>query len=110
LQSLRFFAATDFGRNIQTALMQYADANHHAFPTDLSQLQPYCDPKVEAVLQELYVIKPVSILPANQVKENHITTDWVVTRKKRVIPNSTSRTAFFAEGNFSWQSPPGRDE
>lgn len=110
MQSLRFKAQDRFGTFIQTALQKYSDANNGQFPTDLSQLQPYCDPDVEAVLQQLYAIKPVSILPANQIKEMNLKTDWVVTRKKRVVFNSTSRAAYFADGNAWWQSPPGSDD
>jgi len=109
-QMVRMNAENGFGTFIQVALGKYADANNGTFPTDLSQLQPYCDPKVEAVLQELYVIKPARILPADQIKELRLTSEWVVTRRQRVVPNSTSRSAFFANGCASWQSPPGRDD
>lgn len=107
---LRSQAENDFGLNIQIALRKYSDANDGRFPTDLSQLRPYCDPNVEDLLQQLYEIKPASILPASQVKEMNIKTDWVVVRKKRVIPNSTSRGAYFANGFLWWQSPPGSED
>jgi hypothetical protein len=109
LQLLRINAESELGRSIQVALGKYADANHEGFPTDLSQLQSYCEPQVEAVLQALYEIKPAEILPADQLKDLNVKTDWVVVRKKWIIPNSTSRTAFFANGSTSWQSPPGAD-
>ena len=110
VDSLKFSAEDYFGSFIQIALHKYSDANKGQFPTDLSQLQPYCDPNVEDMLRQLYEIKPAGILPANQVKALNIKTDWVVTRKQRVIPNSTSRSAYFADGCISWQSPPGSDE
>jgi RNA polymerase sigma factor (sigma-70 family) len=107
---LRSEAESDFGVNIQIALRKYSDANHGQFPTDLSQLQPYCDPNVEDILQQLYEIKPASILPASQVKAMNIKTDWVVIRKKRSIPHSTSRGAYFVGGSLWWQSPPRMDD
>jgi RNA polymerase sigma factor (sigma-70 family) len=107
---LRSQAESDFGVNIQIALRKYADASHGQFPTDLSQLRPYCDANAADILQQLYEIKPASILPASRVKELNIKTDWVVVRKQRAIPNSTSRGAYFAGGSVWWQSPPGRDD
>jgi RNA polymerase sigma factor (sigma-70 family) len=99
-----------FGGFIQNGLQKYANANNGQFPTGLSQLGPYCEPDVEDILQQLYVIKPASILPASVVKDLKIETDWVVTRRKRVVSNSTSRNAYFASGCASWQSPPGTDD
>ena len=108
-ESLKWSAENHFGIFIQVALQKYGQANNGQFPTDLSQLQPYCDAAVADVLQQLYEIRPASILPASTVKEMNITTDWVVTRKRRMVPNSPSHTAFFANGCASWQSPPGTD-
>ena len=108
-ESLKWSAENHFGIFIQVALQKYGQANNGQFPTDLSQLQPYCDAAVADVLQQLYEIRPASILPARTVKEMNITTDWVVTRKRRMVPNSPSHTAFFANGCASWQSPPGTD-
>lgn len=103
---LETMAEGDFGVNIQIALGKYADANQGKFPTDLSQLQPYCDSKVEALLEQLYEIKPASILPADQVKELDIKTDWVVVRKE---PSSAgSRGAFFANGCIFWNPSSSR--
>jgi RNA polymerase sigma factor (sigma-70 family) len=110
IESLKIRAEDRVGGLIQNSLQKYSDANNGRFPTDLSQLQPYCDPNVEDILQQYYEIKPASILPATQVKDFNIKTDWVVTRKKRVIANSTSRTAFFASGCVSWQSTTGADD
>jgi hypothetical protein len=110
IESLKIRAEDRVGGLIQNSLQKYSDANNGQFPTDLSQLQPYCDPNVEVILEQFYEIKPASILPATQVKDFSIKTDWVVTRKKRVNVNSTSRTAFFASGCVSWQSTTGADD
>jgi hypothetical protein len=110
VELLKFSAENKFGEFIQVALQKFSKTNNGQFPTDLSELQPYCDSNVEDMLRQLYEIKPASILPASQVKEMNIQTDWVVIRKQRVIPNSASRSAYFAEGCISWQSPLGSED
>ena len=110
MQSLRFQAQSKFGNLVQEALNKYSQANNGQFPEKLLQLQPYCDSSVEDILQQLYEIRPASILPASEVKDMNEKPDWVVTRKKRVEPYSTSRLAIFVNGNAYWQSPPGGDD
>ncbi|HEY4416367.1 MAG TPA: sigma-70 family RNA polymerase sigma factor [Verrucomicrobiae bacterium] len=107
---LKFRAQEKFGVLIQMALSKYASANDGQFPTDLSQLQPYCDANVADLMEQLYEIKPATILPASQVKEMSIKSDWVVVRKERAVRNSTSRGAYFANGDLWWQSPVGKDD
>lgn len=102
-------AQGDFGGRVQIALRKYADANQGLFPTDLAQLQPYCDPAVNDILQSLYEIKPASLLPASVVQNAHIEGDWVVVRKHRADPRSPSREAFYANGCVWWNPPAGPD-
>jgi type II secretory pathway pseudopilin PulG len=106
MESLRSQAEGRFGNLVQLALQKYSQANNGQFPGELSQLQPYCEASVQDMLSQLYEIKPANILPESVVKDLSVRVDWVVTRKKRVNSNSTSRLALFANGNAHWQSPP----
>ncbi len=121
IQFLRFQAEGEFGTIVAKALMDYAEANNKQFPSDLSQLQPYCDPAVEDTLTQLYEIAPASIVKdaptkfVNGVRMSDDTSlnmigNWVITRKIRPNPNSTSRLAIFTGGQTYWQSPPGSDQ
>jgi hypothetical protein len=114
VQMLRFQAEERFAISVEEALMNYSKANNGGFPTDLSQLQPFCDPAVENTLTELYEIAPVSIVKntssaaqsgVSMYIDARVKGDWIVTRKIRMNPNSTSRLAIFAGGETYWQSP-----
>jgi hypothetical protein len=101
--------------------MEYSQANNRKFPDDLSELQPYCDPDIENLLEQLYEIAPSSIvydtpskiyngvtISAAELPPN-ILGQWVITRKVRPNPTSTTRIALFTGGFDYWQSPPGSD-
>jgi RNA polymerase sigma factor (sigma-70 family) len=105
VESLRLQAETKFAHRVQEALRKYSSANTGQFPTDLSQLKPYCEPIVGDMLLQLYEIKPATVLSTWLVKDNNIKTDWVITRVKPVNLNSRSRLAIFTDGNAYWQSP-----
>lgn len=60
---------------------------------------------VVEMLEGLYEIKPVDILPASVVKDSDVKVEWVITRKQRINSNSTSRLATFINGSAYWQSP-----
>ena len=104
LQSLRFSAENSMGRRVLAALQKYSQANNGQFPGDISQLQPYCDPSAEALLFQLYEMRPVNILPASVIEESRAKGDTVIMRKTRVNPNSTSRLVISAGGMAYWQS------
>lgn len=106
MESLRSQAESRFSNLVQGALNKYALANNGQFPTQFSVLNPFCEPAVVEMLEQLYEIKPVDILPANVVKDFNVKVEWVVTRKQRVNSNSTSRLATFIYGSAYWQSPP----
>jgi RNA polymerase sigma factor (sigma-70 family) len=119
-QGLKFTAESDVGQKVEKALMEYSQANNGKFPGSLSELQPYCDPDIGNLLEQLYEIVPSSIVhdtPSITGNGVRMTTDvppnilgqWVITRKVRPNPTSTSRFAIFAGGFAYWQSPPGND-
>ncbi len=98
MQALKSQAEGRFAGFVQTVLQKYVQAKHGQFPTDLSQLQPYCDPKVEDILQQRYEIKPASVLSASSVKALNIKTDWVIAGKEPVASNTAVRIAIYADG------------
>jgi hypothetical protein len=103
IQDLKSQAEDRFAQVVQTVLQKYSQANNGQFPTDLTQLQPYCDPSVEDILQQRYEIRPASILPATQVKDLNIKTDWVIAGKEPIASNSADHLAIFNEGYaFFW--------
>jgi RNA polymerase sigma factor (sigma-70 family) len=121
MQQLRFQAESRFASIIISALQKYSEANNAQFPTDFSQLQPYCNPAVVNMLAQFYEIAPASIVKDAPVKmangvsmsadvPHHVLGDWIITRKIRTNPNSTSRLAIFNAGETYWQSPPGNDD
>jgi hypothetical protein len=102
-QQLKGQAEGRFALAVQTVLQKYSQANNGQFPTDLSQLQPFCDPSVKDILKQRYEIKPASILPASQVRDLNIKTDWVIAGKKPIASNSADHLAIFNEGyTFFW--------
>jgi hypothetical protein len=92
-----------FAGLMEGVLQKYAQANNGQFPSELSQLQPYCDPNAEAILQQRYEIKPASILPPSTVKELNIKTDWVIAGKQTVASNTGDYVAIWADGeSYFW--------
>ena len=54
LDTLRGSAKRNFGSKLQTALRQFTDASGGVLPTDMSQLQPYFNPPVDAAMLARY--------------------------------------------------------
>jgi RNA polymerase sigma factor (sigma-70 family) len=77
--ALRNAAEQNFRPMIQSALRQYIQANNGQFPTDLSQLQPYFNPPVDAAILQRW-----QILPAADFPNTSVGADWVVTQKAAV--------------------------
>jgi RNA polymerase sigma factor (sigma-70 family) len=59
LSALRDMAERTFSTTaVQPALKQYAQANNGQFPTDISQLQPYFNPPVDASVLQRWEVAP----------------------------------------------------
>jgi hypothetical protein len=99
LDSLKWQAISRFANVVTPVLQKYAQGNDGRFPTDLAQLQPYCDPGVEAILQQRYEIKPGSVLPPSAVRDLGVKTDWVVAGKDTVGAGTADRVAIYTNGN-----------
>jgi hypothetical protein len=84
---------------IGEAVRQFEQANNGQFPTDLSQLLPYCDPAVGRTMLEQYQIAPRSSVSDTKAA---IPGDWLITRKTPVNPNSSDRLAVVKEGRRVW--------
>jgi len=103
MELLKSQAIGKFAGVMQGVLQKYAQANNGQFPSDLSQLQPYCDPNVETILQQRYEIKPASILPRSTVKDLDIKTDWVIAGKQTIASNTGDYIAIWANGeSYFW--------
>jgi RNA polymerase sigma factor (sigma-70 family) len=100
---LRNQAQNRFSVLIKEALGKYSQAHNGQFPSDLSQLQSWCDPAVGNALIQLY-----EIVPASVVKDSHVDGDWIITRKVRANPESTLRLATFMGGS-AWYNSDSRD-
>jgi len=65
LSDLRGAAEGEFMTlELKPALNQYAQANNGQFPTDLSQLQPYFNPPVDASVLQRWEVVPQSAVPS----------------------------------------------
>jgi myosin heavy subunit len=104
-ERLRGAAENRFAKLVQEALRKYSTANNQQVPSDLSQMQQYCEAGVGDVLQRLYEIKPKSALPEGALKDMTIKEEWLITRKQGVDPNSSYRLAIFPYNTVLWQSP-----
>lgn len=103
MQDLKVQAEPRFAEVVQQVLQRYAQANGGQFPSDLAQLQPYCDADIEDILQQRYEIKPASILPASSVKDQRIKTDWVIAGKDPVASNTADHIAIYTNGyTYFW--------
>jgi RNA polymerase sigma factor (sigma-70 family) len=100
---LRNQAQNRFSVLIKEALSKYSQANNGQFPSDLSQLNPYCDAAVGNALIQLYEIAPASV-----VRDSHVDGDWIIARKIRANPDSTLRLATFMGGSV-WYNSDSRD-
>jgi len=104
LDNLRRQAETLFSYRIQPVLRKYTSDNNGHFPTHLSQLVPYCEPVVADLLLQLYEIRGTDVFPPDYRKGYQIKSDWMITRKEGVNPDSPSRLAIFSDGNGYWQT------
>jgi len=77
--ALRDAAGRNFRPTMQLALRQYIQANNGQFPSDLSQLQPYFNPPVDAAILQRW-----QILPAIDFPNTSVGADWAVTQKVAV--------------------------
>jgi len=77
--ALRNAAEQNFRPMIQSALRQYIQGNNGQFPADLSQLQQYFNPPVDAAILQRW-----QILPAADFPNTSVGADWVVTQKAAV--------------------------
>ena len=103
LEDLKPQAEVRFAQTVEQALQNYAQANGGQFPSDLSQLQPYCNSNVEDILQQRYEIKPATILPASSGNAQHIKTDWVIAGKQPIASNSGDHIAIYTSGySYFW--------
>jgi RNA polymerase sigma factor (sigma-70 family) len=93
VHTLRSQAEARFGNLVAGVLRKYEQANNGQFPTDLSQLEPFCDAEVENILLQLYYIAPASI-----VKGAKVDGDWIITRKTNANPSAESYIAIFPSG------------
>ncbi len=92
-------AQMKFTGYIGEAVRQFEQANNGQFPSDLSQLLPYCDPAVGRTMLDLYQIEPRS---AVQDTKGGLTGDWIITRKNPVNPSSPDRLAVIGDGRRAW--------
>jgi RNA polymerase sigma factor (sigma-70 family) len=104
LSHVRSQAETLFSYRIQPALRKYTSQNNGQFPAQLSQLVPYCEPVVADLLLQLYEIRKTDVFPPDYKKGYQIKSDWMITRKTGVNPDSPSRLAIFNDGNAYWQT------
>ncbi len=100
LELLRGRAVVSFSLQVQSALSLYAQANNGNSPTTLSQLQPYCEPSVEDILQQEYEVKPVNILSADLIERFKIKSDWVIARKEVLNPGGPSNEKAVISAGF----------
>jgi hypothetical protein len=96
---LRNQAQMKFCGFIADAVRQYEQANRGQFPTDVSQLIPYCDPSAGSTMVALY-----EIVPASTVRDPkfHADGDWIIKRKTLVNPGSARSIAVLREGRRAW--------
>jgi archaellum component FlaC len=104
-ERLRGDAESRFAKLVQDALRKYSTANNQQVPSDLSQMQQYCETGVGDILQQLYEIKPKSTLPEGALKDMTVKEEWLITRKQGVNRNSSYRLAIFPYNTVLWQSP-----
>jgi RNA polymerase sigma factor (sigma-70 family) len=100
MTQLKWDAVGEFIKTVQTGLQKYIQANNGQFPADLSDLQPYCDPNVEAILQQRYEIKPANTVPPNYVQDSTtFPSDWIIVMKQPLESEMRGRFAFWLNGS-----------
>ncbi len=102
LADLRRTAENNFATQTESTLKKYMDANNGAFPTDLSQLQPYFSSPVDDAILARWQIVPQSTMP-NQ----HFGGDWLITEKAPVDPGFDNCWTIGENGygSSNYQSP-----
>jgi hypothetical protein len=103
MEDLKCQAADRFATVVQISLQKYSVANGGQFPSDLSQLLPYCGAGVEDILQQRYEIRPASALPASSVKDQDMKTDWVIAGKEPIASYTANHIAIYTNGyTYFW--------
>lgn len=100
--NLRNAAQSKFAVIAHAALVKYMKSNNWSFPTDLSQLQAYCEPApLHPAILERYVI-----LPAPSVPNVKVAGDWAITQKSPVDAELDMRIVIGPDGHGSASYPP----
>ena len=103
LANLRHMAENAFAVAASGAVSKYMEANHHQFPTDLTQLQPYFDmPMDDAILQRW------GIVPQTAMPNQRMGGDWVITEKVPVDRELDQRWAI-GPGSYGCSSYPSSE-
>ena len=96
LSHLRQLAEERFSRHLQAALRKYLEAHNSQAPTELAQVQPYCEPPMDDALLQRWKIAPASEVPYVRIG----TSDWIVTQKASPIDQEyDSRMVILLTGN-----------
>jgi len=80
LADLRRTAENNFASQAHDAISQYMATNNGAFPTDISQLQPYFSPPMDDAILQRWKVAPASANPGVGVG------DTIITEKAPVDP------------------------
>jgi hypothetical protein len=103
VECLKPLAVDRFATLVERVLQKYSQANGGQFPTDLSQLQPYCAQGVENILQRRYEIGPASVLPKAQIQPLHTKTESVIAGKESVSAICGNHIAIYTNGHaYFW--------
>ena len=96
---LRNQAQMKFAGFIGEAVRQFEQAHNGQFPTELSQLGPYCAPAVGRTMLDFYEVAPRSAVRDTKAD---LPGDWIITRKVPVNPGSRNRLAVVKDGRRAW--------
>ena len=96
---LRNQAQMKFCGFIADAVRQYEQANNGRFPTDVSQLIPFCDSSVGSTIVALYEVVPASTV---EDPKFHTDGDWIIKRKTLANLGSVQSIAILREGKRAW--------
>jgi RNA polymerase sigma factor (sigma-70 family) len=94
LADLRRSAENNFANQAQNAVTKYMATNNGAFPTDVSQLQPYFSPPMDDAILQRWEVAPGSANPGVGVG------DTIITEKAPVDPALDSRWSIGSGGGY----------
>ena len=92
---VRARADAQFAGRASQALKQYGQANIGQFPADLSQLEPYFDPPVDAAVLQRFEIVPATSLCSYLAE---LGGDWLITEKAPINKQQDQRCAVGTNG------------